>query len=112
MSNASAHIVPANATPTFQPAFWANARTITEPSFKYTQESRAEAAFRRREQEKSNTLRRLVVVYVLVLISVVLAYTGYLIYDPSVSSDVKRFAFGIWGLVLGGVLGYVTPRTS
>jgi hypothetical protein len=52
------------------------------------------------------------VVYVLVLLSVVLAYTGYLIYDPSVSSDVKRFAFGIWGLVLGGVLGYVTPRPS
>jgi hypothetical protein len=108
------HTMPTNENPasTFQPEFWANARTITEPSFTYIQESREEAAFRRREQEKGNTLKRRIVVYVLVLLSVVLAYTGYLIYDPSVSSDVKRFAFGIWGLVLGGVLGYVTPRPS
>jgi di/tricarboxylate transporter len=106
-------MVPTNQNPTstFQPEFWANAHTITEPSFKYTQESQAEAVFRRREQEKSNTLRRRIVVYVLVLLSVVLGYTGYLIYDPTVPSDVKRFAFGIWGLVLGGVLGYITPRS-
>jgi di/tricarboxylate transporter len=96
----------------FQPEFWANARTITEPSFIYTHESRDEAAFRRREQEKSNTLKRRIVIYVLVLLTVVLVYTGYLIYDPNVSPDVKRFAFGIWGLVLGGFLGYITPRPS
>jgi di/tricarboxylate transporter len=114
MPNAPVHPVPTHQTPTstFQPEFWANAHTITEPSFRYTQESQAEAAFRRREQEKNNTLRRRIVVYLLLLLSVVLAYTGYLIYDPSVSPDVKRFAFGIWGLVLGCVVGYVTPRPS
>jgi hypothetical protein len=101
-----------NPASTFQPEFWANAQTITEPNVRYTQESRAEAAFRRREQEKNNALRRRIIVYVLLLLSVVLGYTGYLIYDPGVQSEVKRFAFGIWGLVLGGVLGYVTPRPS
>ena len=101
-----------NPASTFQPEFWANARTITEPSFTYTHESQEEATFRRREQEKSNTLKRRIVIYVLVLLSVVLGYTGYLIYDPAVSSEVKRFGFGIWGLVLGGILGYITPRSS
>jgi hypothetical protein len=114
MANTSERATLPNQDPAsrFRPEFWANAQTITEPSVRYTQESRAEAAFRRREQEKNNALRRRIVVYVLLLLSVVLGYTGYLIYDPAVPSDVKRFAFGIWGLVLGGVVGYVTPRPT
>jgi hypothetical protein len=98
--------------PRFRPNFWNDDRTITEPTVTYKQESQKEANFRRSEDRKDNAMRRGIVLYVLVLLSIVLAYTGYLIYDVTVPADTKRWCFGLWGFILGGLLGYLSPRPS
>jgi hypothetical protein len=94
----------------FRPAFWNDRGTICEPTISYKQESQKEATFRRAEERRNNALRRAVIVYVLIVLSIVLAYTGYLIHDPAVAAETKRWCFGVWGFIIGGMVGYLSPR--
>jgi len=97
----------------FDPDFWMDPETISEERLiKFTRESAAEAESRREEQRKGNAFKRLFAVYVVVLFTFVLFYCGAVIHDPAVSSDVKRWAFGVFTFVLGAFAGFIIPRPT
>jgi hypothetical protein len=50
--------------------------------------------------------------FFIVVVSIILLYTGQRITDPNASMEEKKVAYGIWGIALGAIVGYLAGKRS
>jgi hypothetical protein len=70
-----------------------------------------------REQEKRRQRVEIgkdiaITAFFIVVVSIILIYTGQRIGDPNSSIEEKKIAYGIWGIALGAIVGYLAGRRS